>query len=86
MVMFIIFGLLFLATFINLAVASLRYATFRFHYTEMVTANPMQDFEILIAEEKERFIGEFDDGIPVFCILGVITLASYLLTLPIHFL
>lgn len=86
MVMFVIFGLLFVATFLHLAKVALRYATFRFHYQEVVLADPMQDFDLLIAEEKYRFHDEYDDGIPVLCVFGVVTLASYLLTLPFNFL
>lgn len=86
MVMFITFGLLFLASFCYIAVGSLRYGTHRYYYHEVVAANSTYCFEDLIAEEKQRFHDLYDDGIPVLCVLGVVTFCSYILTLPFHFL
>ncbi len=86
MVMFIVFGLLFLASLGYMGVQSLRYATFRYYYHEVVAADPRYNFDDLIVEEKQRFNDLYDDGIPVLCVLGVMTAASYLLTLPLHFL
>lgn len=86
MIMFTIFSLLFLACVIYLAKTGLRYFTFRYYYNELVVADPRLDFDELVKEEKKLFQETFDDGVPVTCILGVISLGYYLLSLPFNFL
>lgn len=86
MIMFTIFSLLFLASVLYLARTGLRYFTFRYYYNELVTADPHLDFDVLVKEEKKYFEETFDDGVPVTCILGIISLGYYLLSLPFNFI
>lgn len=86
MIMFTIFSLLFLACVLYLAKTSLRYFTFRYYYNELVAADPKLDFNVLVKEEKQFFEETMDDGIPVACILGVISIGYYILSLPFNFI
>jgi hypothetical protein len=87
MFMFITFGLILITTLLHLAKISLRYFTFRYYYNEVVTAAPTQySFDVLIQDEKNRFEDEWRDGTPVICILAIVSIGSYLNTLPLDFL